>query len=896
MMQVLRSILSRLARFVLSLRYRIHLHGSETLPTLKRPVLLLPNHPAYVDPVLFLITFYPALRPRIVFSEENFPQTIVGPLTKLLNGIPIPALSRQSQEARSGAERAIQEVIAALRRGENVGLWPSGRAERDGTERLGSASALTEVLQAVPEATVVLVRTRGLWGSMFSYARTGRAPPLGQRLRQGAGLLLANLLFLMPRRRVDITVEPIDRSTLPPLERNAVNRWFEERYNVDGPERPTYVPYHFLFGPRRYEFPKIAPPAGSEMELDRVPKEIREEVFEILSSSATGGGRSFDPQTVRAETRLADIGFDSLERMDLVVAVEQRFGGAAAEPPETLGQLMALAQRQEAEGPSRPVPEVWFRPPSAVKPPEVLAGNIPEAFVARALATPRDVAAADDLSGAMTYERFLVGVLIMARRFRALQGERVGLMFPATVAGDLMALGLALGGKVPVLLNWTTGPANLNHAVRLTGITHVVTSRALRDRLGIRIDGVEFLDAEDLRGQVGWFERLRTLLQVRFAPQSVRRGVPRPAPEDWAAILFTSGSEKAPKAVPLTQRNILHNLRAVPSVLDLTGRDAMIGFLPMFHAFGFTLTGLFPLLGGVRVVHHPDPTDVAGLARKIARYAPTLLVGMPSLIGQIVDRARPEDLQSLRYIVVGAEKCPDSLFDKVERLVPGAMLLEAYGVTECSPGISANSVTANRRGTIGRPVPEVEVRVVDLETDEPLPPGQMGMLLVSGPNVFPGYLGEEASPFVEWEGKRWYRTGDLVELDPDGFIHFRGRLKRFIKAGGEMISLPALEEPLASRFPPDENGPRVAVEGVDQGERTGAGPEAGPGSRRKIVLFTTEPISLQEANNLLAEAGFHGIMRIDEVHPLDRIPVLGNGKADYKQLRSLVKETLSRAG
>jgi long-chain-fatty-acid--[acyl-carrier-protein] ligase len=203
-------------------------------------------------------------------------------------------------------------------------------------------------------------------------------------------------------------------------------------------------------------------------------------------------------------------------------------------------------------------------------------------------------------------------------------------------------------------------------------------------------------------------------------------------------------------------------------------------------------------------------------------------------------------------------------------------LIEGYGITECSPLVAANRPEASRPGSVGRPLPAVEVCAVELETDEVLPPGRMGMLLVSGPSVFLGYLGDEASPFVEREGRRWYVTGDLVEIDSEGFIHFRGRLKRFLKAGGEMVSLPALEEPFTVRYPPDENGPRVAVEGV----------EAEDG--RKIVLFTTEAVTLKEANAHLIEAGFRGVMRLDEVRRLERIPVLGTGKVDYRQLRAMI--------
>ena len=209
------------------------------------------------------------------------------------------------------------------------------------------------------------------------------------------------------------------------------------------------------------------------------------------------------------------------------------------------------------------------------------------------------------------------------------------------------------------------------------------------------------------------------------------------------------------------------------------------------------------------------------------------------------------------------------------KAAPRAALLEGYGVTECSPVVSFNPPSANRPGTIGKPLPGLEVRVVDLQMGESLPPKRMGMLLVSGPSVFPGYLGHEGpQPFQERDGNRWYVTGDLAEIDADGYLTFRGRLKRFLKAGGEMISLPALEEPFERLYPPTPDGPRVAVEEIEY-----------DGGRR-IVLFTTEPITPQEANARLLADGFHGVMRLDEVCRVPAIPVLGTGKTDYKALRA----------
>jgi long-chain-fatty-acid--[acyl-carrier-protein] ligase len=210
-------------------------------------------------------------------------------------------------------------------------------------------------------------------------------------------------------------------------------------------------------------------------------------------------------------------------------------------------------------------------------------------------------------------------------------------------------------------------------------------------------------------------------------------------------------------------------------------------------------------------------------------------------------------------------------------MAPQAIILEGYGITECSPVVSGNRPGHIRPGTVGQAIEGVEVLVVDPESKQPLPVNATGLLLVRGPTIFHGYLNYDGpDPFIEVAGQRWYVTGDLVQLDDERFIHFRGRLKRFLKAGGEMISLPALEEPFNELYPPSEKGPQVAVEGIET-----------PGGRW-IVLFSTCEIPLRQANAILAEAGFRGVMRIDEAICLDPIPVLGTGKTDYKVLRGIV--------
>jgi long-chain-fatty-acid--[acyl-carrier-protein] ligase len=344
-------------------------------------------------------------------------------------------------------------------------------------------------------------------------------------------------------------------------------------------------------------------------------------------------------------------------------------------------------------------------------------------------------------------------------------------------------------------------------------------------------------------------------------------------------VLFTSGSEKAPKAVPLTHTNVLSNMKMTTPGLHVTRADTVLGFLPLFHSFGHTVTALLPLLAGIKILHHPDPTDAGGLVRKIAAYKPTLVAGTPTFMGYILDKAAPGDLDSLKLLVVGAEKCPDAIFAKAKAMAPKATVVEGYGITECAPIVSFNPPDAPKAGTIGKPPAGIELRLLDVDTEQPVPQGKMGMLEVSGPNVFPGYIGHDGpSPFRDGDGKKWYVTGDLAAVDPDGYIVFHGRLKRFLKAGGEMISLPALEEPFATLYPPTEDGPRVAVEGIET-------PDG-----RNVVLFTTETITLREANAVLQKEGFRGVMRLDDVKRVEKIPVLGTGKTDYKVLRAMLTE------
>ena len=877
---------------VLRLRYRVSQDGFAGLREIRGPVLVLPNHPGFVDPPIVLahVGLRQPLRPLVYSGTYRVPFLL--PLMKLVRAFEVPELSAQSREAAARTKQLIDTVIGGVRAGESFLIYPSGRLQRGNCEVIGSARVVYELVSACPDLTVVLIRTRGVWGSLFSCARAGVPPNLPWAVLEAFGWLLAGLVVFLPRRTVHLHAEVMPRDRFPLGSREAFNTFLEDWFNRnpatnDNGEEPTFVRYNLLFGPRRGDY---HPAATVEIDEAAIHPKTVALVNDLVASFLK---RELTSEERTSGMRLEDLGLDSLDRMEVALRIEQQFGFHSSTVADTLGQLWALADGTLPTGKdaARPLeaPSIWFAAPhdtrrsAAASPHQWLLGNtVAEAFVRRAIERPEQVATADGVSGALSSRRLLVASGLMARRFATYPEEHVGVMLPASVAADLVFFGLHLAGKVPVMMNWTTGPANLAHGIRVTETRRIITSKKLVDRLGIDVTGAGYVFLEDLKGGIGKGEALRALAVARLMPHRHLDMLPRQREDDPAVFLFTSGSESAPKTVPLTHRNLLTNISDSLDVLQPDPHDSLLGFLPPFHSFGLTGNVLLPQLAGIRSVRHADPTDAAGLVRIIAAYRPSLLFTTPTFLGYILAKSGGGALASLRKIITGAEACPQKTYDLCREKAPQAVILEGYGITECSPVVAANRLDKTKLGSIGLPVKHVESRLVHAETGQPVAPGEAGMLLVRGPSVFHGYHAYDGpSPFVELDGDRWYRTGDLVAVDDDGYLQFRGRLKRFLKAGGEMISLPALEEPFQKRFPPDENGPRVAVEGVETDDG------------RHIVLFTTFDLSLREAAEILLADGLRGVMRLDEVRRLDRIPVLGTGKTDYTSLRAMCGQAVT---
>ena len=384
-----------------------------------------------------------------------------------------------------------------------------------------------------------------------------------------------------------------------------------------------------------------------------------------------------------------------------------------------------------------------------------------------------------------------------------------------------------------------------------------------------------FVFVEDIRRQLTTTEKLKAWRASRFSWTRLQE-VKIP---ETAVILFTSGSESNPKAVPLTHRNILANLADVFQCLTFYNHDCLLGFLPPFHSFGLTITTLLPMCFGVRVVYYPNPTHGQTISEIIEAYRATIIVSAPSFLDSILRHSHCHRLSSIRLVITGAEKCPPRIYDILARSCPRAMLLEGYGVTETSPVISVNDENNLRPGTIGKTMKSLEYAVVDSETRARARLNHPGMLLVRGPSVFDGYLHYNGpSPFVEFEGKQWYRTGDLVKENEDKVLTFVAREKRFIKRGGEMISLPAIESALDIHFNDNHHArPILAV---------AASPDA---HHPEIVVFTTADLDTKRINQVIQQEGLSGLHNIRKVFRLNELPVLGTGKTDYRALTETLK-------
>jgi acyl-[acyl-carrier-protein]-phospholipid O-acyltransferase/long-chain-fatty-acid--[acyl-carrier-protein] ligase len=485
------------------------------------------------------------------------------------------------------------------------------------------------------------------------------------------------------------------------------------------------------------------------------------------------------------------------------------------------------------------------------------------------------IATEDPVTGEMSYKRLLRAASVLGRKLMPLApvGEAVGVMLPNANGVVVTVLGLMSAGRVPAMINFTAGAANILSACKAAQATTIVTSRQFveRGRLEPLIEKlraeVSIVYLEDVRTTVTFVDKLRALF-------TAKKPIVRRKSDDRAAILFTSGSEGTPKGVVLSHRNMLANAAQAIAIIDFNRSDKVFNVLPAFHSFGLTVGIILPLVFGVRIYLYPSPLHYRNVPELVYGVNATILFGTDTFLNGYARGGHPYDFRSLRYILSGAEPVKETT-RRIYMEKFGIRILEGYGVTETAPALALNTPMFNRFGTVGRLLPGMEARLEKVEGIE-----EGGRLYVRGPNVMLGYLRATNPGVLEPPAEGWHDTGDIVTIDAEGFITIKGRAKRFAKVGGEMISLAAVEA-LANDLWPDVISAVVAVADPRKGERLLLYTQKKDATRSDFIAFARA----RHASELMIPA---------EVIVMEKLPLLGSGKVDYMTLQGLAKEHAER--
>lgn len=484
----------------------------------------------------------------------------------------------------------------------------------------------------------------------------------------------------------------------------------------------------------------------------------------------------------------------------------------------------------------------------------------------------------DQKPGSYSYGELLKMTLALGRLANKITQprEHVGVLLPNMAATMGLMLGLSANRRVPCMLNYTAGTEGMQNACHAARVRTIISSRAFLQKAGLvdvvaGLRGLDIVYLEDLRPRFGLLDKLWLMGFALWFPLAA---VPRGNTEDAAVVIFTSGSEGRPKGVVLSHRALLANVDQILQVLSIGPQDKVFNCLPIFHSFGLTAGTLLPLVSGARLVLYPSPLHFKEIPKLIGQTQATCLFGSSTFLSHYARNAEPDDLKSLRYVVAGAEKLAEPV-RQTWRQRFGVDILEGYGATETAPVVSVNLPASNRPGTVGPLLPQIEARIQPVEGIT-----RGGELHIRGPNLLSGYYyydrpGELSPPWSDL-GDGWYNLGDVAELDAKGYLTILGRLKRFAKVAGEMVSLEVVEGLARS----------VSAEAMHAATRV---PD--PGRGEAIVLFTTDPELDRDAlTQAVKSQGLPEITLPRRIRLVESLPVLGTGKVDYVSLESLALE------
>ncbi len=496
-------------------------------------------------------------------------------------------------------------------------------------------------------------------------------------------------------------------------------------------------------------------------------------------------------------------------------------------------------------------------------------------FINTAKKYGRKIAVYDVMSKqSFTYNRLLIASLILADKLKHLPESHIGIMIPTSAGCVISIYAVLIAGKVPVMINYSTGAEkNAEYAQLKCSFLNFMTSKKLCDKLGIpEMDGMIYI--EDILQEISTIDKAKAALLTQMPASFIKKAVPNATEDDNAVILFTSGSEKDPKAVQLTHRNISHNVEVIPNIFDLDSADIFAGNLPYFHVFGLTVTCFLPMYLGSSIIAFANPLDYKQIVDHCREKKITLLVGTPTFFHGYLKKANKGDFDSCKIMLAGADKLPSHVREEYKR-IHDKELLEGYGTTETSPVISTNTPQFNKPGSIGKPIPNTIVKIMHVDTEEELGAGEIGKIMVKGNLVMKGYMGDYEETKLRIRNG-WYDTGDMGMIDKDGYLWHKGRLKRFVKIGGEMVSLGNVEAAMNEILPDDAICCVVEIPNPVKGADI-------------VAALTDKQVDPKKIKSQLKKV-LPAIAIPKDFFVVDELPLMGSGKVNFREVETICRK------
>lgn len=880
------SLITKLLKLLIRFRYSVNITWLELLNS-DESKLILPSHVALVDPIMIFAFLWKKKKINPVVTENYYNVPILKPIFNSVWAIPVLDLTNdKTNELDTSA--IVWKVIKALQNNRNVLLYPQWALARQWFQSIVGKKTAFYISQQAPKDTKILtVNIHWLRWSRSSRAWNWKSPSLALFFLKWLRFIIWNLFFFVPKRNVEIEIKD-STELLHKAEKKWIdtfNQELEKIYNAKWEEKLNYISGLCRYDTvKNHKEPDVI--QWSIKDLQRtsfnsnieISEKIIDKIISIIKKIKPEYSWKFDLNT----NLVLDCFFDSLDMAELKSTVQSAFENSSNPPLldlKTVWDVAMMAVWKSATN-EELKPCNW----NATKDGRVIYSHVKSilkedstilSLMKETFKNGKKLSFCYDwVFWVQSRKDFVIKAYLIADLLKKMPWERIAIMLPSLSATSLLIVWCYLAKKVPVMLNWTQSNEAFSHCIKTQNVEVILTAKSFFQKIQtpwLKKYNMAFF--EDILKDISLMQKLKAAFNAkRFKiPINISK---------IAVVLFTSWSEALPKTVELTHENILNDILWTAWLVWLKMNDVELCYLPPFHSFGFILWIAIPLITGVRVVFTPDPNDSKTIANLTEHTKTTFIASTPTFLNGIVQVAKEDQLKTLRFTVVWAEKCPKELFTKFSKKAPNATIIEWYWITECSPIIAVNPFKRNakiKRWTVWLPILWESVKIVDIDTNQELPINEEWMILIRGLNMFGWYVDQNLeSPFVEINGNQRYKTWDLWFFDKDGYLTISWRLKRFVKIAWEMISLPAIESALSRKWKNSDGTECLAIEAEEEDWNV------------KLTLFATEKLDKSEVNNYLHELWARNLVSIDSIIQIKEIPILGTWKVDHVELKKFL--------